>query len=262
MVGIKRMTIRNHNLDKKLELYLNEVAIRRNDDFLENEFTRNCLISTRFGTSFSTFEYRKLLNLWYQSFTNTKCIIKKTSFVGDIVSCSFSMESMHTGHYCGVEETGKSISMDGVCDVLFLGNSISFASNIVDNSGILRQISQDRYSRNSDTCAPLTSVNIMTRFLLDAQRYFRFIGLHLSLRQLEVLSLWMTARTRSEIASILGISKNTVDCYQANLRDTFRCSQKHIIYDQLIDMNMIHVVNQCKFFLCSHKGKPEVYWST
>jgi DNA-binding CsgD family transcriptional regulator len=60
-------------------------------------------------------------------------------------------------------------------------------------------------------------------------------------RQLECLSLWLHAKTSKEIGQILAISVTSTNTYLDMAKATLRCDTKSQAYEQLDNLNTIHL---------------------
>lgn len=124
----------------KIETYINEVAVQKSNSFIDNEFTDQCMISNKFGTSFSTDDYKATLAQWHECLDCHHSKIISNQINGDIFSCLFLLECKHVGEFSGVQATGKTISTLYRCDILMQGKSFSFVSNHTDNTEIIKML--------------------------------------------------------------------------------------------------------------------------
>lgn len=233
-------------LAKKAIAFAEEVVVRRNHSFIDNEFLNRCMFSNRYGTSFVTDKYKKLQAKWYESFSVDTCNIIPLEIKGKILTCAIQSECRHTGTFLNIKASGSPLTVKGTWDFMLTGNSISFLSSNVNVENILQQITMKNTIAPS-LVAPIKSLPF--RFFKGTLSYLEFIGVHISCRQLQTLSLWMCGYTDSEISEILKIEKCTVNGYQSDLKFIFNVRKKHILYQRLLEMDVIHLMHQCMFFM-------------
>lgn len=237
--------------------YANEVVEKQNYSFIDNEFTQKCMFSNRYGTSFSTDKYKKLQAKWYESFSVSKCTMNPLEMNGKILTCAFEIKSNHTGDFLGVKSTGNSLTVKGSFDLMLTAKSLSFLSSNANIEHILKQITSE------EATDPMYTVAIKPlayRFFTDTLIYLEFIGVHISCRQLQTLCLWVGGRTDSEIAAVIGVNKRTISSYQNDLKLIFDTRRKHMLYEKLLEMDVMHLINQCLFFMIqSAEAGPPVF---
>ncbi|NRB21161.1 hypothetical protein HRU45_00265 [Candidatus Dependentiae bacterium] len=104
----------------------------------------------------------------------------------------------------------------------------------------------DKYTKAMDT---VSIKPLACRFFTDTLTYLDFIGASITCRQLQTLCLWVSGRTDSEISTIIGIDKRTVNTYQSQLKTIFDAQRKYMLYEKLLEMDVIHLIHQCLFFM-------------
>lgn len=243
------MSLTEEHLKKKATELAREIILLQNDSYIDNEFTSVCMVSNRYGTSFTTEKYKKLQKQWRESFRATTCNVLPIEINGKILTCKLLVEGRHTGEFLGIDATGNNVSIDGTIDLLLVGRSIAFLSNLSNNAGIIGQITKNRSVAQENYLASITRKSLAYRFFTDTISYLDYLGVKVTSRQLQTLCLWITGRSDAEIATIIGVKRRTINSFQMQLRHIFDSPRKYILFEKLLEMDVMHLINQCLFFM-------------